>query len=161
GASGTDIGNVGRNVLRGPRQINIDFSVIKRFVLSETKSVEFRGEFFNLFNQINLANPVSNLNAATIDPVTGRIINPADCAPHTRNKNHPAINTIVSKVKFKTGRNRHDFTDQSDAVLGRIYKPFNHVTRIRRVRVQHLNPVEIQCIRIAAEVSKILPDYEG
>src|SRR5262249_30328480 len=32
-ATGTDIGNVGRNVLRGPHQSNVDVSLIKRFVL--------------------------------------------------------------------------------------------------------------------------------
>ena len=57
GAQGTDIGNVGRNVLRGPRQTNVDFSVIKRFPFGEAKSVEFRAEFFNLFNHVNFANP--------------------------------------------------------------------------------------------------------
>src|SRR6476661_2881663 len=36
-ALGTDIGNVGRNVLRGPRQSNVDFSVIKRLPISESK----------------------------------------------------------------------------------------------------------------------------
>ena len=42
----------------------MDFSVIKRFPLGEAKSVEFRAEFFNLFNHVNFDNPISNLNAA-------------------------------------------------------------------------------------------------
>jgi hypothetical protein len=63
GALGTDIGNVGRNILRGPHQNNVDFSVIKRFRVSESKSLEFRSEFFNLFNTVNFANPISDLNA--------------------------------------------------------------------------------------------------
>ena len=62
-ATGTDIGNVGRNALRGPRQTNVDISVIRRFRIDESKNVEFRAEFFNLFNQVNFANPISNLNA--------------------------------------------------------------------------------------------------
>src|SRR5205807_6240706 len=62
-ATGTDFGNVGRNVLRGPKQTNVDFSVIKRFPISEAKNIEFRAEFFNLFNHVNFANPISNLNA--------------------------------------------------------------------------------------------------
>src|SRR5262249_12646436 len=53
GAQGTDIGTVGRNVLRGPPQTNVDVSVIKRFPFAESKNVEFRAEFFNLFNQVN------------------------------------------------------------------------------------------------------------
>jgi hypothetical protein len=72
----TDFGNVGRNVLRGPKQVNIDFSIIKRFPIHESKNVEFRAEFFNLFNHVNLANPISDLSAVqssggTIDLNTG------------------------------------------------------------------------------------------
>jgi hypothetical protein len=47
-ATGTDFGNVGRNVLRGPNQVNVDFSVIKRFPIRESKNIELRAEFFNL-----------------------------------------------------------------------------------------------------------------
>jgi hypothetical protein len=64
GAIGTDFGNLGRNVLRGPHQNNVDFSIIKRFRFSESKNIEFRTEFFNIFNQVNYANPISDLNAA-------------------------------------------------------------------------------------------------
>ncbi len=80
GAVGTDIGNVTRNILRGPHQNNVDFSVIKRFRFLETRSIEFRTEFFNLFNTVNYANPISDLNAVpagnfnadgTINPALG------------------------------------------------------------------------------------------
>ena len=63
GATGTDFGNVTRNIIRGPRQNNTDFSIIKRFRIAESKSIEFRTEFFNLFNAVNFANPISDLNA--------------------------------------------------------------------------------------------------
>src|SRR5207244_4306570 len=63
GANGTDFGNVGRNVLRGPNQTNVDFSIIKRFPIRESKNIELRAEFFNLFNNVNFANPISNFNA--------------------------------------------------------------------------------------------------
>jgi hypothetical protein len=82
-ALGTDFGDVGRNVLRGPRQTNVDFSIVKRFPVRETKNFEFRVEFFNLFNNVNLANPVSDVNASlslvgTTDPATGRVLTAAD-----------------------------------------------------------------------------------
>ena len=67
---------LGRNILRGPRQTNVDFSVIKRFPLAETKTIEFRAEFFNLFNQVNLANPNGNFNAipqGSFDPKPDRL----------------------------------------------------------------------------------------
>jgi Carboxypeptidase regulatory-like domain/TonB-dependent Receptor Plug Domain len=80
GAVGTDIGNARRNILRGPHQNNIDFSIVKRFRLQETKSFEFRTDFFNLLNTVNYANPISDLNAVpatnfnadgTINPTLG------------------------------------------------------------------------------------------
>ena len=100
GAIGTDIGNVGRNVLRGPKQTNVDFSVIKRFALGETKSLEFRAEFFNLFNQVNLDNPISNLNAASINPSTGEILNPGDFGKITSTSNNPRLIQFAAKFNF-------------------------------------------------------------
>ncbi len=62
-AAGTDIGQIGRNILRGPRQTNVDFSIFKRFYFGETRNFEFRTEFFNVLNHVNLANPLSDFNA--------------------------------------------------------------------------------------------------
>jgi len=75
--------------LRGPAQSNVDFSIIKRFPISESKNIEFRAKFFNLFNHMNFANPISNLNAVSssggsLDPNTGRIISPAISAALSR-----------------------------------------------------------------------------
>src|SRR5438105_6670048 len=87
----TDIGNVGRNVLRGPRQNNVDFSIIKRFPFSESKNIEFRAEFFNLFNHVNFANPIGNLNAASIDSNTGQIISSGDFGRINSTSNNPRL----------------------------------------------------------------------
>ena len=102
---GTDIGNVGRNVLRGPRQVNFDFSVIKRFRIDEQKSFEFHAEFFNLFNHVNFDNPISNLNVITssggnIDANTGRIINPGDFGRIVSTSNNPRLIQFAVKVNF-------------------------------------------------------------
>lgn len=105
GATGTDIGNVGRNALRGPRQTNVDFSVIKRFPISDSKNVEFRAEFFNLFNHVNFANPISNLNAVqssggSIDPNTGQIIRPGDFGRIISTSNNPRLIQLALKLNF-------------------------------------------------------------
>ena len=103
-ATGTDIGNVGRNCLGGPRQVNVDFSLSKLFPLSESQSLEFRTDFFNLFNHPNFANPVSNLNAAApgggIDPATGRIISPGNFGRIISTSNNPRIVQFALKVTF-------------------------------------------------------------
>jgi hypothetical protein len=50
-------GDMGRNVLRGPGINNWDLSLLKDFKFTETKSVEFRTEFFNAFNHAQFYNP--------------------------------------------------------------------------------------------------------
>jgi hypothetical protein len=52
-------GHTGRNILRGPNQRNVDFSVVKFFPVTEGKKLEFRSEFFNLLNMTSFANPVN------------------------------------------------------------------------------------------------------
>lgn len=50
-------GNVGRNVLQGPGLAQTDFSLTRRFSLSERLGLQFRAEFFNLFNRTNFNTP--------------------------------------------------------------------------------------------------------
>jgi hypothetical protein len=57
--AGTDFGMLGRNIIRGPKQINTDFSIMKNIPIREGQRAEFRAEFFNLFNNVNFANPVN------------------------------------------------------------------------------------------------------
>jgi len=57
GDVGTDIGNIGRNVLRGPMQNCVDFSLLRRWSIRESSSIEFRADFFNLFNHRKLQQP--------------------------------------------------------------------------------------------------------
>ncbi len=60
-----DFGNVPRNPMRGPGQSNIDFSVVKFIPVTETQKLEFRTEFFNIFNHTNFSNPVTTTGSAT------------------------------------------------------------------------------------------------
>ncbi|MFL6333908.1 MAG: carboxypeptidase regulatory-like domain-containing protein [Pyrinomonadaceae bacterium] len=64
-------GNTGRNILTGPGQKSVDFSVVKYLPFTERWRGEFRTEFFNLFNWANFANPNSNISVpATFGRVT-------------------------------------------------------------------------------------------
>jgi hypothetical protein len=47
-------GMTARNAFRAPGFWNLDGGVYKTFRITETKSLQFRGEFFNLFNHSNL-----------------------------------------------------------------------------------------------------------
>jgi len=103
-ALGTDIGNVGRNVLRGPGQYNLDLSLTKRFQLNESKNIEFRAEVFNLLNHVNLSNPISDLNAVSatgsFDPITGQILNPGDFGRITSTSNNPRLLQLAVKFNY-------------------------------------------------------------
>jgi hypothetical protein len=54
-------GNAGRNLLRGPGFAQVDFSIFKNTKLTESSSVQFRAEIFNLFNHANFADPSGGL----------------------------------------------------------------------------------------------------
>jgi hypothetical protein len=103
-AIGTDFGNVGRNVLRGPAQTNIDFSLIKRFRLRESTRLELRAEFFNLLNHVNFANPISNLSSApatSISATTGRLTgDTGDFGRIVAASNNPRMIQFAVKLNF-------------------------------------------------------------
>jgi len=46
-------GTVNRNTIRGPGTENLDFSLFKRFDVTKGSNLEFRSEFFNIFNHDN------------------------------------------------------------------------------------------------------------
>ena len=48
---------MGRGTVIGPKLVNVDFAVFKRFSLKEDKNVTFRAEFFNVLNHANLGQP--------------------------------------------------------------------------------------------------------
>lgn len=50
-------GNAGRNILDGPSFKNINFSLVKNTAIKEKLTVQFRTEFFNLFNHPNFGLP--------------------------------------------------------------------------------------------------------
>jgi len=62
-----DFGTTGRNILRGPAQQNVDLSLIKFFPITERIKLEFRTEFFNVFNNVSFANPINIVESPAID----------------------------------------------------------------------------------------------
>ncbi len=50
-------GNSGRNILDGPGLNNWDFALLKNFAISERFKLQFRSEFYNLFNFAHFGSP--------------------------------------------------------------------------------------------------------
>jgi hypothetical protein len=72
-----DYGNAGRGTFRGPHFFNVDASLVKTFAITERKKVLFRAEAYNLFNNVNFANPSFSLtNASTFGKISGVVSNP-------------------------------------------------------------------------------------
>jgi hypothetical protein len=62
------LGNAGRNILRGPGLANLDFSLVKDTALrrlGEGGRLEFRAEFFNIFNRPNFGMPSNSVLSGT------------------------------------------------------------------------------------------------
>jgi hypothetical protein len=55
------LGNSSRNFLNGPASQNVDFGLMKNFRIRENLKLQFRSEFFNVFNHTNFGNPDSSL----------------------------------------------------------------------------------------------------
>jgi hypothetical protein len=66
-------GDVGRNVLVGPGYANTDVAASRSFLLpllGEAGRVMVRGDGFNVFNRVNLANPGSQIGSANFGEIT-------------------------------------------------------------------------------------------
>jgi hypothetical protein len=68
------LGNLQRDFLTGPGTVNMDYAVMKETTIKEQLRLQFRAEFFNLFNHANFALP--NASAFVQTPNGGGVSNP-------------------------------------------------------------------------------------
>lgn len=71
-SSGADPGSAPRNTFRAQNMAVTNLAVNKFFVFGEANKLEFRGEFFNLFNRSNFGIPINRLfyGNVGIEPLT-------------------------------------------------------------------------------------------
>jgi hypothetical protein len=75
----TGFGNSGVGILQGPGELNFDFSLIKNFPvhkIRDSANLQFRAEFFNIFNHPLFQDPDTNLTDATFGQITNTYGNP-------------------------------------------------------------------------------------
>jgi hypothetical protein len=75
-SSGGGFGNLGRNVLRGPRQMRFDLALSKETRLTERLNLELRFEGFNIFNNVNFALPSGDLADSEFGQITNTVGGP-------------------------------------------------------------------------------------
>jgi hypothetical protein len=65
------MGTSGRNQYYGPGLVNYDFTALKSFRLSaERVRLQFRADFFNIFNHTNFSNPVRDESSGSFGKIT-------------------------------------------------------------------------------------------
>ncbi len=67
-------GNATRNPIHLPGLNQVDFAIVKQWRIKESHRLQFRSEFFNFFNHVNLGPP----NMAPLSPDFGRITSAGD-----------------------------------------------------------------------------------
>ncbi len=73
------LGNVGRNSLRGGKYLNTDFGVLRTFALpflGENRNLQFRAEFFNVYNNVNFTLPVTTFSSRAFGRYTSNATSP-------------------------------------------------------------------------------------
>ncbi len=63
-------GVLGRNTFRGPGSFNSDAGLHKDFPVREAMKFQFRFEAFNIFNNVNLANPTATVTSSNFMRIT-------------------------------------------------------------------------------------------
>lgn len=62
-------GNAGRNTIVGPGFDNLDLGLHKDFAVAERARLQFRDEFFNIFNHPNFSAPDTNYGNDTVGQI--------------------------------------------------------------------------------------------
>jgi hypothetical protein len=63
-------GNLAKYPIWGPGLMNTDLSVFKTTKVTESATVQFRAEFYNVFNHVNFSNAGGSLTSATFGQIT-------------------------------------------------------------------------------------------
>jgi len=71
-------GNTSRNLsyLRGPGQANWDFSVFRKYAVTDRVTTEFRAEAFNAFNRVEFGLPNTTIGSSTVGQITSQANDP-------------------------------------------------------------------------------------
>jgi len=91
-----ELGDANRVPVSGPDFVNSDFSVIKQFRLHHEMGLNFRAEFFNLFNHPQYGSPIADINynspaAGTVSPFFGSV---------NSTVNNPRLMQLALKLTF-------------------------------------------------------------
>jgi len=96
-------GNLRRNELHGPGFTQFDMILAKKFIVTEAFNIEFRSEFFNIFNVSNFANPPGTLNNALCSSSVVALPGEPYCMAIVNGVRTPVANVINPGQPFTSG----------------------------------------------------------
>jgi hypothetical protein len=92
---GTIFGGLGRNILRGPDQQDIDIAAIKTTSLIGRVKLIFRWEIFNALNRPNFANPSNDVSTpSTFGVISGKARADGLHRKHPQNRFRPFVRQV-------------------------------------------------------------------
>jgi hypothetical protein len=94
------LGNASRVPVVGPDYVNTEFSVIKQFALPREMGLNFRAEFFNLWNHAQFGLPVNDLAVASLNPADGTIQQSNGFGAANSTVNNPRLIQFALKLTF-------------------------------------------------------------
>jgi Carboxypeptidase regulatory-like domain len=96
-----ELGNAARVPVVGPDFVNSDFSVIKQFALPRKEmGLNFRAEFFNLFNHPQFGMPVADISAGSALPPGSSIPSTSPFGAVNSTVNNPRLVQLALKLSF-------------------------------------------------------------
>ena len=93
-------GNSGKNAMFGPGFFDTDLAAIKNFKLGERLSFQFRGEFFNAFNNVNFGLPGNVQNSPGFGQIGGTQGSGAYGGPTSYGTSQPRTMQFGLKASF-------------------------------------------------------------
>jgi Carboxypeptidase regulatory-like domain len=91
------LGNAARVPAIGPDFVNTDFSIIKQIGLPREMGLNFRAEFFNLFNHAQFGMPGNDVSLVTY---TGNVVHPNGFGTVSSTVNNPRLIQLALKLSF-------------------------------------------------------------
>ena len=100
------LANSGRNTLQLPGINNLDISFFKDFHLSESKKIQIRADFFNVFNRaqyipgsVNSVDPVTTTGAGPVNTINAGTLNLFN-QPGQIFSSHPRVIQLALRFNF-------------------------------------------------------------
>jgi Carboxypeptidase regulatory-like domain len=94
------LGDASRVPAIGPDFVNTDFSVIKQFALPREMGLNFRAEFFNLFNHAQFGMPVNDVSLVTYSGTNPAQLNANGFGAVNSTVNNPRLVQLALKLSF-------------------------------------------------------------